>query len=80
MILWIKKGTMPAHVICTHIPRCHDHLSLILREKVKKSHVHGCNSRCFRTTSGMVLSKCKYGIPFEMREEDGVAKDCVYYE
>ena len=48
---------------------------------MKKYQVHICwPNRCFRTSSGKVTPKCKYGFPFPERESDGVANDGIHFK
>ena len=64
MILWIKEGTIPHDAILAELPRGNDEESRHLKELVEKFQVHKCRpNRCFRTTSGKVMTRCKYGFP-----------------
>ena len=81
MILWIKEGTIPDNVIVAELPRGDDEDSQHLRELVQKFQVHTCRpNRCFRTTSGKVITRCKYGFPQKLQNKDGIDKDGIRFE
>ena len=64
MILWIKEGTIPDNVIVAELSRGNDEDCQHLTELVQKFQLHTCRpNRCFHTTSGKVITRCKYGFP-----------------
>ena len=78
MILWIKQGTMRGDAIIAELPRGNDEESQHLRELVEKFQVHKCRpNRCFLTTRGKLLTKCKYGFPQKLRCSDGIDNDGI---
>ena len=80
-ILWLKEGTFKKDSIVAEIPRGEDKLSKELRQLVRKLQVHACRpNRCFRTSKGKTMEKCKYGFPFDIRESDGHGEGGIKYE
>ena len=81
MILWIKEGSIPDNVIVAELPRGNNEDSQHLRELVQKFQVHTCRpNRCFCTTSGKVITRCKYGFPQKLQNKDGIDRDGIRFE
>ena len=81
MTLWIKEGTIPDNVIVAELSRGNDEDSQHLREVVQKFQVHTCRpNRCFCTTSGKVITRCKYGFPQKLQNKDGIGKGGIIFE
>ena len=83
MLIWVEPGTAPPHAVMAEMPRAADTSDMraaYLRKLVENMLQHKTcyPSRCFKGSHGKVLSKCKYGFPFEVPhesvclDEDGV--------
>ena len=83
MLIWVEPGTAPPHAVMAEMPRAADTSDVraaYLRKLVSNMLQHKTcyPSRCFKGSHGKVLSKCKYGFPFEVPhetvclDEDGV--------
>ena len=61
-ILWLKEGTFNPNSIVAEMPRGDDDTTKELRQLVQKLQVHNCRpNRCFRTSKGKTIDRCKYG-------------------
>ena len=71
MLIWIEPGTAPLHAVMAEIPRAADTSDVrdaYLRKLVENMLQHKTcyPSHCFKGSYGKVLSKCKYGLPFDV--------------
>lgn len=79
MLLWVEPGTAPKHAVMAEMLRAadtNDAVAAYLRKLVDNMLKHKvCYSfRCFKGSHGKVLSKCKYGFPFDV-PHDSVCLD-----
>ena len=79
MLLWVEPGTAPKHAVMAEMPRSADTSDVVaayLRKLVDNMLKHKVcyPSRCFKGSHGKVLSKCKYGFPFDV-PQDSVCLD-----
>lgn len=83
MLIWVEPGTAPSHAVMAEMPCAADTSDVraaYLRKLVENMLQHKTcyPSRYFKGSHGKVLSKCKYGFPFEVPhetvrlDEDGV--------
>ena len=83
MLIWVEPGTAPSHAVMAEMPRAADTSDVraaYLRKLVENMLQHKTcyPSRCFKGSHGKLLSKCKYGFPFDVPhetvclDEDGV--------
>ena len=73
MVVWCKEKTIPDHVVCAEMPRGSE-LKLpvnSLKSFVRRLQVHRLRKdKCFTSSHGKPLRKCKYGFPYPVQEEE----------
>ena len=79
MLIWVEPGTAPPYAVMAEMPRAantSDVRAAYLRKLVENMLQHKtCHpSRCLKGSHGKVLSKCKYGFPFEVPHETVLMK------
>ena len=80
MLIWVEPGTAPPNAVMAEMPRAADTSDVRVRKLLENMLQHKTcyPSRCFKGSHGKVLSKCKYGFPFDVPhetvclDEDGV--------
>ena len=77
MVVWCKEGTVPDNVVCAEMPRGDDKEPMVsvLRSYVERLQLHRCRKdKCTKVSSVNKPSKCKYGFPYPLQEEEGLNK------
>lgn len=77
MVVWCKEGTVPENVVCAEIPRGAEENPTVnsMKSFVRRLQIHKCRkSKCFVDSRGKPLSKCKYGFPYPVQEEEKMNK------
>ncbi|XP_065058005.1 uncharacterized protein LOC135685854 isoform X1 [Rhopilema esculentum] len=73
MVVWCDEKTIPDHVVCAEIPRGSELNPTVnsLKSFVRRLQVHRCRKdKCFTSSHGKPLRKCKYGFPYPVQEEE----------
>ncbi|XP_065054148.1 uncharacterized protein LOC135682959 isoform X4 [Rhopilema esculentum] len=73
MVVWCKEKTIPDHAVCAEMPRGSELNPTVnsLKSFVRRLQVHRCRKdKCFTSSHGKPLRKCKYGFPYPVQEEE----------